>query len=50
MRGMAEGLPTRSKKTQDMVDESEYSPQATVAYLRAQGYSDDEVQRILDAI
>lgn len=44
------GFADTVKKTQDMVDESEYSPQATVAYLRAQGYSDDEVQRILDAI
>lgn len=44
------GFADTVKKTQDMVDKSEYSPQATVAYLRAQGYSDDEVQRILDAI
>lgn len=44
------GFADTVKKTRDMVDESEYSPQATVAYLRAQGYSDDEVQRILDAI
>ncbi len=38
------------QKTRERIDESEYSPQAAVAWLRAQGYDDDTIQSILDAI
>ena len=37
-------------ETKRRVDEAEYSPQATIAYLRAQGYDDDMIQRILDQV
>jgi len=37
-------------ETRRMVDQSEYSPGATVAHLRAKGYDDETIQRLMDLL
>lgn len=48
--GTGANLSDIVQKARDRIDASEYSPQATVAWLRTQGYDDNTIQRILDAL